>query len=84
VTSNGFENQLGEDAAVLFAPLAADLIDDLRRANLSNRGYLYVEFTPQTVRASHRFVTTVQSRDYAVDDSKTIEHTVQHGDMLLT
>lgn len=84
VTSNGFENTLGEDAAALFTPLAVGLIDDLRRTNLTNRGYLHVQFSPQEVRASHRFVTTVQSRDYAVDESKTIEHSVLHSDMLLT
>lgn len=84
VTSNGFENVLGEDAAALFTPLAVDLIDDLKRANLADRGYLYVEFSPQQVRASHRFVTTVQSRDYTVDESRTIQHTVLHNDMQLT
>tara|TARA_R110000823_G_scaffold171736_7_gene304157 strand:- start:32335 stop:34044 length:1710 start_codon:yes stop_codon:yes gene_type:complete len=84
VTSDGFENTLGEEAAELFAPLAASLIDDLRRANLMNRGYLYVEFRAEEVRASHRFVSTVQSRDYVMDDGGTIEHSVARADMRLS
>jgi len=84
VTSDGFENQLGDDAADLFGPLAASLIDDLKRANLKNRGYLYVEFSADEVRASHRFVTTVQSREYALDESIGIEHRVARADMLLS
>ncbi|MBK6736821.1 MAG: alkaline phosphatase D family protein [Haliea sp.] len=84
VTSDGFEGSLGEDAATLFAPLAANLIDDLVRANLKNRGYLYLEFTAEEVRASHRFITTVQSRDYALDAGATINHTVPRDTLLLT
>ncbi len=84
VTSDGFENQLGDAAADLFGPLAASLIDDLKRANLKNRGYLYVEFSANEVRASHRFVTTVQSRDYALNDNITIAHRVAREDMLLS
>jgi alkaline phosphatase D len=83
VTSDGFEGSLGEDAATLFAPLAANLIDDLVRANLKNRGYLYLEFTEAEVRASHRFVTTILSRDYALDAGATISHIVPRDTLLL-
>ena len=54
------------------------------RANLKNRGYLYLEFTADEVRASHRFITTVQSRDYALDAGATINHAVPRATMLLT
>ena len=40
------------------------LVDDLVWANLVGRGYMHVAFTRDTVTASHRFITTVLSRDY--------------------
>jgi len=83
VSSPGLESALGAETAALFSPLVVALVDDLKQANLSDRGYLYLRFTPYAVDASHRFVTRIDARDYAVDAAKTIEHSVSRQDMRL-
>jgi alkaline phosphatase D len=83
VSSPGFdaENLLGPGNSALFGPLITDLIDDLKYANLVGRGYVHITFTPDTVEASHRFVSTVFSKDYTVSD--TAQFLVNRGDMQL-
>ncbi|MCR9104522.1 MAG: alkaline phosphatase D family protein [Gammaproteobacteria bacterium] len=83
VSSPGLEGVLGADAAALFSPLVVQLVDDLRYANLSDRGYLYLRFNADSVDASHRFISTIDSPDYAVLTDKTIEVAVARNDMLL-
>jgi alkaline phosphatase D len=81
VSSPGFDIVLGADSAAAFTPLVSTLVDDLVWANLVGRGYLHVAFTRDTVTASHRFITTVLSRDYAVDDAATGTFVVNRADM---
>jgi alkaline phosphatase D len=84
VSSPGFDQRLGEGNAGLFSPLIVTLVDDLRYANLVGRGYMHVAFTPTTVTTTHRFLTTVTSRDYAVNEAASASFTVNRSDMLLS
>lgn len=84
VSSPGLEGVLGLDNAALFSPLVVQLIDDLKYANLSNRGYLHLRFTPEELVAEHRFIDRVDSRDYTVEDSLTRTFTVSRSDMTLS
>lgn len=86
VSSPGFDGAglLGPDNAALFSPLVVGLIDDLKYANLVGRGYLSIQFSPEDVVATHRFITTVESKDYAEDQSASVSFTVQRENLLLT
>ncbi len=84
VSSTGLESVLGEDNANLFSPLVVSLVDDLKQSNLALRGYLHLRVTPESVEASHRFVSTVFSMDYMVDTSAEMNASVQRADMLLS
>ncbi len=83
VTSPGLDDALGAEAAGLFTPLVATLVDDLVSADLLRRGYLEVRFTRDTVTANHHFVTTIASRDYAIDEEAGQTFTVNREDMVL-
>lgn len=48
------------------------LIDELDYVNLSDRGYLYVDYSSAGAKAEWRFVDTVFSATYAVQTKKTI------------
>lgn len=86
VSSPGFDGAglLGPDNAGLFGPLVVGLIDDLNYANLVGRGYLHIAFTPDAVTATHRFITTIDSREYAVNEAAARSFVVNRADMLLT
>ncbi|SRR6056297_137184 len=84
VSSPGFDSVLGLEASALFSPLVVTLVDDLKRVNLVDRGYLHLRFTPDTVEADHRFVSTIQSRDYTVDPTKAISQSINRDDLLMT
>ena len=84
VSSPGLDTVLGAGSAAAFAPLVSSLVDDLIWANLVGRGYLHVAFTPETVTASHRFVSTVLSRDYVIDEANGKKFVVNRADMLLS
>tara|TARA_R110002110_G_scaffold205066_7_gene417286 strand:- start:441475 stop:443211 length:1737 start_codon:yes stop_codon:yes gene_type:complete len=66
VSSPGAEAVIGLDAAALFAPLAVQLMDDLRYANLVNRGYLTVTFSATEVAARWQYVSDITAPDYSV------------------
>jgi len=84
VSSPGLDVILGASAAAAFNPVLPTLVDDLVYANLVGRGYLHVAFSRETVTASHRFVTTIESREYAVDEAATKSFTVNRADMLVS
>ncbi len=85
VSSPGLDVDPGARAtAALFSPLVATLVDDLVYANLVGRGYMHVAFTRETVTATHRFVTTIDSREYAVDEAATKSFIVNRADMLVS
>lgn len=60
------------------------LVDDLQYLNASQRGYLRVTFTTEETRADWRFVSTVKSSDYQVDEARGYSMTVQAGSPALT
>ncbi len=84
VTSPGAEGQLGVDNAVLFAPLAVQLADDLRYANLANRGFMEVLFNTDEVRARWHYVSDIKSRRYTLLQDVAMEKVVSGADMLLS
>ena len=86
VSSPGFDGEalLGPANATLFGPLVVGLIDDLKYANLVGRGYLSLQFSREDVVATHHFITTVDSKDYAEDQAALATFTVQRENMLLT
>ena len=83
VTSPGAEDQLGVDNAQLFAPLAAELVDDLKYANLSDRGFLEVRFGSDTVNAQWLYVSDIKQEGYELLSEKSQEVTVSRADMVL-
>ncbi|NQX88658.1 MAG: alkaline phosphatase D family protein [Halioglobus sp.] len=84
VSSPGLEGVLGDDNAGLFAPIVSTLVDDLKYANLSHRGYLHLTLTPDDLVAEHRFINRIDSTNYAVEQALTKQSTVLRSDMVLT
>jgi alkaline phosphatase D len=86
VSSPGFDGPglLGPGNAGAFGPLVTDLIDDLRYAGLVGRGYLHLTFTADNVTATHRFVTTIDSREYSENAAAAKSFVVNRSDMLLS
>ncbi|KAA1192015.1 alkaline phosphatase [Pseudohalioglobus sediminis] len=84
VTSPGAEGQLGVDNAVLFAPLATQLVDDLHYANLADRGFMEIVFNTDEVRARWHYVSDIKSRDYTLLQDIAAERVVSGADMLLS
>lgn len=85
VSSPGFDGPglLGSANAALFGPFVRDLIDDLKYAGLVGRGYLHIAFTTEAVTATHRFVSTIDSRDYTVNEAAAKSFVVDRADMLI-
>lgn len=81
VSSPGLDQVLGAGAAGALVSFVVSLIDDLKYVNLQGRGYLHVAFSREAVTASHRFITTIDSREYAVDEAKTKSVVVNRTDM---
>mgnify|MGYP003667211316 CR=1 FL=1 len=86
VSSPGFDGPdlLGPANAGLFGPLVTGLIDDLVYANLAGRGYLHLAFSADDVTATHRFITTVDSREYVVNEAATKSFVVNRADLLVS
>lgn len=86
VSSPGFDgvDLLGPGNAAAFGPLVVGLIDDLNYANLVGRGYLHISFTADTVTATHRFVSTIESKEYVEDVAAAKSFVVDRADMLLS
>jgi alkaline phosphatase D len=83
VSSPGAEDVIGIDAARLFGPIAVTLMDDLKYANLINRGYLAVTFTPDDVQASWRYVSGIDMPEYSLLEEAEKQFTVRRDDLLL-
>jgi len=83
VSSPGLEDALGAEAAGIFENIITTLVNDLKYANLNNRGYLHLALTPEQLVAEHRFVDRVDSPDYTVDESLTARFVVSRDDLLL-
>jgi alkaline phosphatase D len=83
VTSPGLEAFLGAGNAALFEGPLLQLIDDLQYANISDRGYLVVSFSPDETTASWRFVTNIDSTNYGMLDDRAQDITVSADDLLI-
>ncbi|WP_133491750.1 alkaline phosphatase [Alcanivorax sp. 24] len=86
VSSPGLESylQLPAEAVPQAEQAITLLVDDLQYLNASQRGYLRVTFTAEKARADWRFVSTVKSSDYQVDEARGHSMTVQAGSPALT
>ena len=58
-------------------------MEDVLYSNLVNRGYVETRFEADEVTATFRFVDTVTSTEYAVDESQTQTFTASRDDLLL-
>lgn len=83
VSSPGLDDALGEGSATAFEPLVSTLFDDLKYANLLQRGYLHIQFEAEKLTASHRFVSTVHDTVYVVDEERSTSFTVNRDNLLL-
>ena len=84
VSSPGAEAVIGLDNAALFGQFAVNLIDDLDYANLVSRGYMAVTFSPDQLSCDYRYVTAVDSTEYAIDEESAQSFTVNRDDLLLS
>ncbi|MCP5146877.1 MAG: hypothetical protein H6986_02035 [Pseudomonadales bacterium] len=70
-------------AAGLFAPFAVTLMDDLRYANLLDRGYVLLRFDSDQVSSEWRYVTAIDTPDYALNEEAARRLVVSRDDLLL-
>lgn len=72
VSSPGFERAVPLIANDLLADGFLRMVDDLRYAETSKRGYLVLTLTPSEARCEFVEISTVLSRDYAVRTAATL------------
>ncbi len=84
VSSPGLEDALGQDVAALFEGPIVTLIDDLKFANLRDRGWMEVNFTTEEVRASWHFVSNIDSTSYTLLEERGHSTRVSADNMLLS
>jgi alkaline phosphatase D len=84
VTSPGAEGTIGEGAATLFGPFAVTLMDDLRYANLVSRGYVALRFSSAEVTSQWRYVTAIDTPEYALDEAAANQLAVSRADLVLS
>lgn len=82
VTSPGLEEYVGlstTEAAIQFEQLLELLIDDLYYANLNNRGFMTVTFTPSKAEAEWFFVDNIDSETYGMLATRSRKLAVEPG-----
>ena len=82
VTSPGLEEYVSlttDEAAVQFEQLLQLLIDDLYYANLNNRGFMIVTFTPEKAEAEWFFLDNIGSESYGMLDVRSRKLAVAPG-----
>ncbi|MEC4113709.1 alkaline phosphatase D family protein [Myroides pelagicus] len=75
VSSPGMEEYLGiQDVSQLkmVEQVFESLVDDLQYCDLSNRGYLYMNFTTSSIHSEWRYVSTISSKDYSISVKKQV------------
>jgi alkaline phosphatase D len=65
VTSGGFEALIGRELALLAEPMVSVLNPHIRYADLTRRGYLILDVTPDRVQADWHHLETVRERSTA-------------------
>ena len=75
VSSPGFEEYLPTLTPTESKQIFLGVVDDLKFADTSRRGFMLMRFTPAQATATWHFVSTVKSRNYAVDTASTLSYT---------
>ena len=84
VSSPGIDGRVSPEMAVELEAPFLTLMDGLHYVNLRDRGYLAVEFTEQAVTARWRYVSTIDSRDYAMLEDRAHDITVPADNLKLS
>lgn len=74
VSSPGFEEYLAAIPPAQTKQIYEGVVDDLRYADTSRRGFLLMRFTPTEAKGTYHFVSTVKSRTYTVDASTSLSY----------
>jgi alkaline phosphatase D len=72
VSSPGFERLLPLIANDVLSDAFRRMVDDLRYAETSKRGYVVLTLTPSEARSEYIEVSTVLSRDYSAKVATTL------------
>ncbi len=72
VSSPGFEEYLSALPPAQTKQIFEGVVNDLRYADTSRRGFLLMTFTPAEAKGTFCFVSTVKSRTYTVDATTTL------------
>lgn len=75
VSSPGFEEYLPTLTPAESKQIFMGVVDDLKFADTSRRGFMLMQFTPTQATATWHFVNTVKARSYTVDTASTLSYT---------
>ncbi len=75
VSSPGFEEYLPTLTPDQSKAIFLGVVDDLKYADTSRRGFMLMQFTPLEAKGTWHFVNTVKSRTYTVDASESLTYT---------
>lgn len=77
ISSPGMESYIERSlfSVKSFETAFTNLVKELNYANLSQRGYLLVNFTPERMQSDWIYVSTVKERKYSIDHERS--HTVK-------
>jgi alkaline phosphatase D len=78
VSSPGLEHylQLSSEQATEFAKVLELLVDDLEYANIHQRGFMTLTFTPDNIDSQWHFVTDVHSKVFGIENKQLIQKTL--------
>jgi len=75
VSSPGFEEYLPTLTPDQSKAIFLGVVDDLKFADTSRRGFMLMQFTPTEAKGTWHFVSTVKSRTYTTDASASLSYT---------
>jgi len=75
ISSPGLEDYLSALSPAQTQQIFLGVVNDLRYADTSRRGFLLMSFTPTEAKGTWHFVSTVKSRTYTVDASASLSYT---------
>jgi len=75
VSSPGFEEYLPTLTPQQSKDIFLGVVDDLKYADTSRRGFMLMQFTPLEAKGTWHFVSTVKSRTYTVDATESLTYT---------
>ena len=74
VSSPGFEEYLPTLTPDQSKAIFLGVVDDLKYADTSRRGFMLMQFTPTEAKANWHFVSTVKERAYTVDATSSLAY----------